>query len=361
MFQILIYYIVFAPINALPFILRRTWRYKEVVLFLAFLGFFGHTMYLLMFNPVDKNMLYTRRMVYLMWKNERDVLLQNEKKKREDHFYKMMGDVDLIQKKYAMVHSKFFKKQALVIIIDNLGIDEKAVKEAIELPGEVTLSFSLFDPNLTADVKKAKAHGHDVLVDLPMADKEYEDNTFGNVELSPFMTEAEMQQRIDYVFSLIPPGVDGVINYRGIATRSSLVFLKHFFDELIKKKLLYVDTRFRGGGITDKGDDMPYVLDYAYYTGIPYLSVDYILNEPLDPAVINRKLDNIDALLSDQHWGVVLTQPYTYIVERLKNFFENDNNDWRLVGASKLAHNLKVIQKYSVANFSGGMGEKRLR
>ncbi len=57
----------------------------------------------------------------------------------------------------------------VALIVTGMGLDQASSTAVINrLPAEVTLSFSPYAPHLEAQIASARAHGHEVLLDLPM-------------------------------------------------------------------------------------------------------------------------------------------------------------------------------------------------
>jgi len=66
------------------------------------------------------------------------------------------------------------KEAKLAVVVVDLGLSREAAEAAIaKLPPEIDLSFSPYGGNLDAWVKKARAAGHEVLLDLPLEPANY--------------------------------------------------------------------------------------------------------------------------------------------------------------------------------------------
>ena len=70
---------------------------------------------------------------------------------------------------YARPFTAETKAGKVAVVVTGLGLSKDATAAAIaKLPPEVSLSFSPYAGNLDAQIKKARAAGHEVLLDLPL-------------------------------------------------------------------------------------------------------------------------------------------------------------------------------------------------
>ena len=65
----------------------------------------------------------------------------------------------------------------VALVIGGLGLNSRATQTAIEaLPAEVTLSFSPYADGLQGWIDRARAAGHEVLLEIPMEPVDFPDN-----------------------------------------------------------------------------------------------------------------------------------------------------------------------------------------
>ena len=76
-----------------------------------------------------------------------------------------------------VIHSD---RPKIAILLGGMGLNPKLTKSAIDdLPGDVTFAFAPYGENLQAQVDKARANGHEVLLQLPMEPMGYPANNPG--------------------------------------------------------------------------------------------------------------------------------------------------------------------------------------
>jgi uncharacterized protein len=106
-------------------------------------------------------------------------------------------------------------KPKISLVIGGLGLNARITQRAIdELPAEVTLSFVPYADNLQGWINKARASGHEVLIEIPMEPFDYPDNDPGPHTLLSSATPDENQRRLDFLLSRAT-GYFGVTNYLG--------------------------------------------------------------------------------------------------------------------------------------------------
>ncbi|HEU0118157.1 MAG TPA: divergent polysaccharide deacetylase family protein, partial [Alphaproteobacteria bacterium] len=59
-------------------------------------------------------------------------------------------------------------KMQIAIIIDDVGLDMKGSKRAVQLPAPVTLSYMPYATRLKEQTRDARDHGHELMLHMPM-------------------------------------------------------------------------------------------------------------------------------------------------------------------------------------------------
>ncbi|MEM7494000.1 MAG: divergent polysaccharide deacetylase family protein [Pseudomonadota bacterium] len=117
--------------------------------------------------------------------------------------------------KYSIPFENADGKPTVSIIVGGMGINRRHTQAAIdELPAEVTLSFAPGAKNLPTWVRRARADGHEVLIELPM-----EPYSYGRTRPHPQILRANASdtinaQRLNSLLRRVS-GYYGVINYQG--------------------------------------------------------------------------------------------------------------------------------------------------
>jgi uncharacterized protein len=106
-------------------------------------------------------------------------------------------------------------KPKIALVVGGLGLNARITQRAIDdLPAEVTLSFVPYAENLQGWINKARAGGHEVLIEIPMEPFDYPDNDPGPQTLLSTASAEENQRRLEFLLSRAT-GYFGVTNYLG--------------------------------------------------------------------------------------------------------------------------------------------------
>jgi polysaccharide deacetylase 2 family uncharacterized protein YibQ len=134
------------------------------------------------------------------------------------------------------------ERQRVAIVVSGLGISESATDHAIKtLPPEVTLSFAPYGANLQSWITKARAAGHEVLLELPMEPFGYPQNDPGPYTLLTSIQPSENISRLNWLLSRFT-GYVGVMNYQGARFTSDQAALSPVLSALKSRGLMFVDT-----------------------------------------------------------------------------------------------------------------------
>jgi polysaccharide deacetylase 2 family uncharacterized protein YibQ len=129
----------------------------------------------------------------------------------------------------------------IAIIVSGLGVSDSATADAIaKLPGAVTLGFMPYGSDVAALAGRARARGHEVLLQVPMEPFDYPDNDPGPQTL---LTSLTPQQNIDRLYWLMSRfqgyvGIAGAMGGRFTASEPSFAPI---LREAAKRGLIFVD------------------------------------------------------------------------------------------------------------------------
>jgi uncharacterized protein len=129
----------------------------------------------------------------------------------------------------------------IAILVSGLGISDQLTGEAIQaLPGSVSVALSAYSQNGQDWVAKARAAGHEVLLQLPLEPYDYPDNDPGPQTLLTSLPPEENIKRLQWLLSRFT-GYVGVTNHMGAKFASAQDAFLPMLEELKGRGLLYVD------------------------------------------------------------------------------------------------------------------------
>lgn len=158
-------------------------------------------------------------------------------------------------------------KPRVALIIDDMGMDRKHTSAAIALPGPLTMAFLPYADDLSVQTKAARAHGHELMVHVPMApikDTEGE----GPDVLTPEMTPEDFMAMLDKDLAAFS-GYVGINNHMGSKMTQDRPGMARVMAELRARGLLFVDSRTINTSVA---------ADEAKKAGIPYAVRDVFLD-----------------------------------------------------------------------------------
>ncbi len=132
-------------------------------------------------------------------------------------------------------------KPRAALVIGGLGMNAVTTRAAIErLPGEITLSFVPYAEGLQGWIDLARAHGHEVLIEIPMEPAGYPDNDPGPYTLLSSAGPDDITNRMEWLLGRAS-GYFGVTNYLGDRFVGSDTGMTAFMGVLRQRGLAFVD------------------------------------------------------------------------------------------------------------------------
>lgn len=196
---------------------------------------------------------------------------------------------------YARPFSNRDNKPAIALMVRGLGLSSAISLRAIdELPADVTLSFSAYSPDLQEWIDRARADGHEVVLEMPMEPFDFPRNDPGPHTLLADGSPGENRRRIDWLMARAT-GYFAVTNHQGarfVTARAATVPLMGALRE-------------RGVALIYDGETPRAVLaEEAASRTVPFLSAHRVLDAQPTPDGIDRELIQVEAR-AIQHGGAL--------------------------------------------------------
>jgi polysaccharide deacetylase 2 family uncharacterized protein YibQ len=129
----------------------------------------------------------------------------------------------------------------IAIIVSGLGVSDSATADAIaKLPGAVTLGFMPYGSDVAALAGRARARGHEVLLQVPMEPFDYPDNDPGPQTLLTSLTPQQNIERLYWLMSRFR-GYVGIAGAMGARFTASEPSFAPVLREAAKRGLIFVD------------------------------------------------------------------------------------------------------------------------
>ncbi len=195
----------------------------------------------------------------------------------------------------------------VAFVVDGLGLSQSATDAAInKLPASVTLAFSPYARDLKKWMEKAKAKGHEVLIEVPMESKQFPADDPGPLGLLTSAEPKENQERLETILKA-SAGAIGVLDDMGSKFRESGEHINPFFARLKQSNLFYVQGTpgVRVGEAT-----------------VPTAISDVVIDERPFRAAIDARLDYAERLAKYQGSAVASVSAKPVSFERLVLWLE---------------------------------------
>jgi polysaccharide deacetylase 2 family uncharacterized protein YibQ len=129
----------------------------------------------------------------------------------------------------------------IAIMLGGMGLNAKLTRKAIDmLPGDVTLGFAPYGEKLQEQVNRARAGGHEILLQVPMEPVDFPRSNPGPRTL---LSEAKPEENIAALRWHMSrfAGYSGITNYMGARLLVTEEALKPVMAELRSRGLVYLE------------------------------------------------------------------------------------------------------------------------
>ena len=202
------------------------------------------------------------------------------------------------------------KKPAIAIVIDDLGNDAQATRQAIALPRAVTLSFLPYPDSTPELAREAVRAGHQVLVHVPMEPEGSDDP--GPMALRTDLTAPEIVRRLDWDFARVP-GFAGINNHMGSKFTADAAALTPVIQELSRRHVFFFDSRTTA---------QSQVVELARRFGVPSAARDVFLDDANSQTTVDGQLALLERRAYQEGSAIGIGHPHPETLAALKAWFE---------------------------------------
>jgi len=193
----------------------------------------------------------------------------------------------------------------LALLVVGLGLQDRLTSRAIDLPGEVSLHLSAYATEFDAWAERARAAGHEVLLDLPMEPLDYPADDPGPDVLLADATAEENLDRLSWLLAR-------TTGYVGLAGRGG-----RFAGSEQESAVLGELTR-RGLGLVELGSDR--LAGTAAALDLPYIATPAPIDQEPSATAIDRSLAALEAAALTRGGALGVAQAYPVSLERLERW-----------------------------------------
>jgi uncharacterized protein len=195
------------------------------------------------------------------------------------------------------------------LVVGGLGLNANHTLAAInELPPEVTLSFVPYAKDLQTWINRARAAGHEVLLELPMEAYDSPNVDTGSLTLTTTATAAENSRRLNLLLGKAS-GYFGVTNYQGAKFATDAHAATPVFESLKSHGLVFL----HDGAATRSA--MP---EAAGAAKLGFTVADRIVDAEPSADSIDRELLQLEALAIQNGNAVGVGYAYPVTIEQFR-------------------------------------------
>jgi hypothetical protein len=199
-------------------------------------------------------------------------------------------------------------KPMISVVIGGLGFNARATTQAIdELPPEITLSFVPYAQDLQSWIDRARARGHEVMLELPMEPFDPDADDTGPQTLLATASSQQNVSRLEQLLSL-GAGYFGVTNYQGARFATSAQASAPVVQALRRRGLVFVSS-----GI---GQRTALSVE-AQRAGLPSVAADRLIDVRREADAIDDQLLNLEALALQNQSAIGAGFAYPVTIEQV--------------------------------------------
>lgn len=201
----------------------------------------------------------------------------------------------------------------IAVVIGGMGLNRAVTESAIDdLPPEVALSFAPYARDLQSWIDRARAAGHEVLVEVPMEPFDYPNNDPGPHTLLADAPNSENSRRLYWLMSQAT-GYFAMTNYLGARFSTSEPALGHLMATLEERGVSFLhDGTGRRSTIEAAGGN----------AGARWGIADRVLDEDPSPTAIDDRLLTLEALALQNGSSVGAGFAYRSTVDQVARWAE---------------------------------------
>jgi polysaccharide deacetylase 2 family uncharacterized protein YibQ len=197
----------------------------------------------------------------------------------------------------------------IALVIDDVGVDRRRSDAVVALPGPLTLSFLTYAQDIADQVAAARAHGHELMVHIPMQPKSADADPGPNV-LRVRDDRAELSRKLDWGLSRFS-GYVGINNHMGSRFTSDRAGMDAVMAALAPRGLFFLDS------VTAPDTAGPAA---ALAAGVPVLKRDVFLDNEDSPEEVRFRLEQVEKIARQTGAAIAIGHPHDATITVLRDW-----------------------------------------
>lgn len=222
----------------------------------------------------------------------------------------------------------------IAIIIDDVGMDRKHSFEVAKMDAPLTLAFLPYAPDLQSVVDTAKAHGHELMIHMPMQAMDSK-VSLGSIALREGMSDAEVDVQLDKAFASFD-GYKGLNNHMGSRVTQNTSIMRRVMERLKERDLYFVDSKTIGSSVAG---------DVARAYGLRTSDRDVFLDHVNNIDFVRSALRDVERVADRKGYAIAIGHPKAVTIQGLREWIPDAQaRGYTIVFASKLVSRPRAVQ-----------------
>ncbi len=208
--------------------------------------------------------------------------------------------------RYAVPAPPVGGRPMIAVVIDDLGLDKRRTERVIALRGPLTLAFMTYAEDLDQQTEAAHAHGHELMVHMPMQPTNASLNA-GPEVLEVGLPIGELRRRIEWGLSRFH-GYVGINNHMGSRFTADGPGMEVVMRELAGRGLMFLDSVTTGKSVA---------AEVARQAGVPFAARQVFLDNTQTEASIRAQLDEVEQIARRHGSAIAIGHPHDATIAAL--------------------------------------------
>ena len=208
--------------------------------------------------------------------------------------------------RFAVPPPKAGGRPMIAVVIDDLGLDRKRTERVSGLHGPLTLSFMTYAQDLEQQTALAHAHGHELMVHMPMQPMNGSYDA-GPEVLNVGLPPDELRRRVDWGLSRFP-GFVGVNNHMGSRFTADPAGMAVVMQELSRHGLMFLDSVTTAKTVAAEA---------ARAAGVPFAARQVFLDNTQSVASVRAQLDQVEQIARRHGAAIAIGHPHDSTIAAL--------------------------------------------
>jgi uncharacterized protein len=224
----------------------------------------------------------------------------------------------------------------IAIVVAGLGISAAGTSDAFALPAATTFAVAPYAADAEKLAERARADGHEVLLQIPMEPYDYPDNDPGPQTLLTSLTPEQNTERLHWLMGRLQSYV-GLAGSMGARFTASEQAMRPVLTDAAQRGLMYLD---------DGASTRSTASQIAGAQNMPFAKADVVLDAGASPQDVDRALARLELAARDNGSAVGIANAQSGAIARIAAWAKQvESRGFVLVPISMVANGPRGMQR----------------